>query len=176
MTGFEFEAVGIDQSIRAIRKYLGPEMGKALNKSLTEVGRILRTESRQVTPKATMTNWDNGSWRGGWQQGSVRSGIKSVVGRGSRGAKGGSTYSANALLRVINARPAGAIYETADSAKSPQGEQFVQNLRDAGTDMGKTNVRRLVYYAYERRQADVEPEMKKATEVVEAALQRALSY
>lgn len=178
MSGFEFEAIGIDQSVRAIRKYLGPEMAKALNKSLTEVGKILRTESRQITPKSTMTGWDNGNWRGGWSQGAVRGGIKSIVGRGSRNAKAlaGGTYSANALLRVINARAAGAIYETASSSSSKQGEQFVHNLKDAGTDMGKASARRLIYFAYERRQADVEPQLKTATQAVEEALQRALSY
>jgi hypothetical protein len=73
-------------------------------------------------PGGGSRGWGDPTQRG-WSNDKVRSGIKMNIGTRSRGG-------VKPLYRIVNLSPAGAIYEYARVARSPQGASFIRKLNE----------------------------------------------
>jgi hypothetical protein len=123
------KVVGVDQ-VRKNLTRLDSDLGKALTKEVRETGNELRDEARGLIPSGPpLSNWAGTGrampsrlpyWEG---SGAAKSGIKTLVGAGSRQR---GTYKKGAALRVQSSNAAAAVFDkVGDSSGS---STFVANM------------------------------------------------
>jgi hypothetical protein len=119
--------------INEVRSMLGKvdkEINTALTKELRSAGNELRDEARSLIPSgAPLSNWFGSGraqpsglpyWEG---SGAAKSGIKTIVGQGSRQR---GTYRKGAVVRVQSTNAAAAVFEKAGD--SSDSSTFVANM------------------------------------------------
>jgi ribosome modulation factor len=117
--------VGAKETVRILKQF-EPDFAKEFESELREVGNEVAGRARGMTPASALSGWT--TWRGGWNQGSVRAGITT---RTFPRRKFGTTEQY--LVGVGSKDAAGAIFERAgikNRPKAPQGQSFIDNLRD----------------------------------------------
>jgi hypothetical protein len=130
---------------KAIRE-IDPELAKQLNKSVQRPVRDVYNSARRMVKDADVPSgwkqrtsgprgWGDPTQRG-WDNNKVRSGIKMNAAR--KRTRGGVTP----LYRIVNLSPAGAIYEYARVARTPQGVSFIRKLNEQRPS-------RLIYKAWD---------------------------
>ena len=136
---------GLDEAI-AYLKLFDNETLKALNKELYGEMKRLVGETRTMAPgSAPMSGWEKKSLTGAkwgtqlnFTPSKVRTGIRSKIGP----VRNKALNTRERAYFLLNANPAGAIYETAGrktKGATPQGKQFIQNIeeRSGMTVIGK---------------------------------------
>lgn len=116
--------LGAKETVRILKQF-EPDFAKEFERELREVGNEVAGRARAITPKTALSGWT--TWRGGWNQDSVRAGITV---RTFPRRKFGTTEQY--LVGVGSKDAAGAIFERAgirNRIKAPQGQSFVDNLR-----------------------------------------------
>ena len=95
---------GLDDTLRALRT-VDPEAMKALRKGFKAVATPILDKAKKNVPAQPMSGWGNWGGRKNYKKSAVESGLRSQV----------SVTKTRANLRLVNANPAGAIFETAGS-------------------------------------------------------------
>lgn len=173
---------GLDEAV-AYLKLFDQETLKAMNKEMYGVMKGLVQETRGMVPNtAPMSGWEKKSLTGAkwgtvltFAPSKVRTGVRTKIGNVRN--KGLNTRERAYLL--INANPAGAIYETAGrktNGSTPQGEQFIKNIKERSgiTVLGKQG--RLAWKAAIDNRAEITVKMAKVvaryTDMINARLAR----
>jgi hypothetical protein len=123
---------GLNTLRKALRD-VEPELAKQLSKSVERPVRDVYNSARRMVKDADVPSgwkrrsngplgWGDPTQRA-WDNAKVRSGIKMNIGTRSYGG-------VKPLYRIVNLSPAGAIYEYAKNAKTPQGVSFVRKLNE----------------------------------------------
>lgn len=127
---------GLDEAV-AYLKLFDNETLKAMNKEMYGVMKELVQETRGMVPtSAPMSGWEKKSLTGAkwgtqlnYTSQKVRTGVRSKIGP----VRNKALNTRERAYLLINASPAGAIYETAGrktNGSSPQGEQFIKNIEE----------------------------------------------
>lgn len=133
-TGVVARVEGLQETLTYLKRF-EPELLKAMNKELYAVMKELVMEGRSLTPTSSpLSGWAKPSpmeaeWgtRLLFQPGRVKTGIRSKVGWLRRT----DIHTTERAYFLINANPAGAIYETAgrkQQARTKQGANFVRQI------------------------------------------------
>lgn len=172
---------GLDETIQYLKQF-DKETLKGLNKELYGVMKGLVADARALAPESSpMSGWATPSKYGAewgtrllYQPSKVRVGIRSKIGT----VRHPNTYTTSRSYLLINANPAGAIYETAGrktSGKGANGEGFInQIVKDSGiTVIGKQG--RIVWKAVNENRAEVIAKMETVVKRYEAWINRKLA-
>ena len=125
---------GLQETLGYLKRF-EPELLKGMNKELYAVMKDLVKIGRSLAPtQSPMSGWAKPSPLGAewgtrllYQPGKVKTGIRSKIGWVRRK----DTNTTERAYFLINANPAGAVYETAGQkvrSRTPQGRQFVRNI------------------------------------------------
>jgi hypothetical protein len=174
------QVTGLEQTVRDLKQW-DVDALKIMNKEIYQVMKKIQVDARQLMPTTTpLSKWgmepkEGDKWgRLQFVPRSARMGLKTKIERQRR--KG--TWTSRAYL-MINAYPAGAIYETAGrknpDGKSPQGAAFIRAIQaDSGvTVRGKQG--RVAYKAVQDREPYTMNEMGNAIDKGVSALNRKLA-
>lgn len=172
---------GLDETIKYLKEY-DKETLKALNKELYGVMKELVAEARSLAPSVSpMSGWAEPSQYGAewgtrlrFDPRKVKSGIRSKIGT----VRHPNTFTTSRTYLLINANPAGAIYETAgrkSSGKGKNGENFIRQIEnDSGmVVIGKQG--RIVWKAVNENRAMVINKMEIIVKRYEAYINRKLA-
>ena len=121
----EVSVLGAKETVRILKQF-EPDFAKEFERELREIGNVVADRARGMTPASALSGWT--TWRGGWNQGSVRAGIGV---RTFPRRKFGTTEQSIVSITSMNA--AGAIYERAgirNKITGPQGASFIANLNN----------------------------------------------
>lgn len=171
---------GLEETVRGLQQW-DKDALKIMNKEIYQVMKKIQVDARQLMPETTpLSKWgmspkEGSKWgRLQFVAKDARMGLKTKIERQRR--KG--TWTSKAYL-MINADPAGAIYETAGRKNprgtSPQGAAFIKGIaRESGLIVrGKQG--RVAYKAVQDREAYTLNEIRDAIIKGEAALNRKLA-
>jgi hypothetical protein len=125
---------GLNTLRKAVRD-VDPELAKQLSKSVERPVRDVYNSARRMVKDADVPSgwkrrsngprgWGDPTQRA-WDNAKVRSGIKMNIATKSK-SRGG----VKPLYRIVNLSPAGAIYEYARVARTPQGASFIRKLNE----------------------------------------------
>ncbi len=155
---------GLNETLTYLKRF-DEDALKAMNKELYGVMKQLVADARSLAPTTVpMSGWGKanlGEWgtRLLYEPRKVRTGIRSKIGTVRR--KDIDTTERAYLL--INANPAGAVYETAgrkQSGKTRQGRQFVKNIEQDSGQVVRGKQGRIAWKAVYERRAEVMYKMK----------------
>ena len=174
------QITGLEETVRGLQQW-DKDALKLMNKEIYQVMKKIQVDARQLMPETTplskwgMTPKEDSKWgRLQFVAKDARMGLKTKIERQRR--KG--TWTSKAYL-MINADPAGAIYETAGRKNprgtSPQGAAFIKGIaRESGIIVrGKQG--RVAYKAVQDREAYTLNEIRDAVNKGAAALNRKLA-
>jgi len=174
------QITGLEETVRGLNQW-DKDALKLMNKEIYQVMKKIQVDARQLMPETTplskwgMTPKEGSKWgRLQFVAKDARMGLKTKIERQRR--KG--TWTSKAYL-MINADPAGAIYETAGRKNprgtSPQGAAFIKSIaRESGIIVrGKQG--RVAYKAVQDREPYTLNEIRDAITKGEAALNRKLA-
>lgn len=127
---------GLDEAV-AYLKLFDNDTLKAMNKEMYGVMKELVQETRGMVPGTSpMSGWEKTSLTGAkwgtqlnFATSKVRTGVRSKIGP----VRNKALNTRERAYLLINANPAGAIYETAGrktKGTTPQGKQFIQNIEE----------------------------------------------
>jgi len=127
---------GLDEAV-AYLKLFDNETLKAMNKEMYSVMKDLVQETRGMVPGTSpMSGWEKKSLTGAkwgtqlnFTPSKIRTGVRSKIGP----VRNKSLNTRERAYLLINANPAGAIYETAGrktDGATPQGRQFIKNIEE----------------------------------------------
>lgn len=172
---------GLDEAIHYLKQF-DKETLKALNKELYGVMKDLVVEARSLAPSVTpMSGWAEPSKYGAewgtrllFDARKVKTGIRSKIGT----VRHPNSYTTSRTYLLINANPAGAIYETAgrkSEGKGPNGRGFIRQIEnDSGiVVIGKQG--RIVWKAVNENRATVVNKMEAIVKRYEALTNRKLA-
>lgn len=172
---------GLDEAV-AYLKLFDTETLKAMNKEMYGVMKGLVQETRaMVQPTAPMSGWEKTSITGAkwgkellYKPSKVRSGVRSKIGP----YRNKALNTRERAYLLLNANPAGAIYETAGrktKGSSPQGEQFIKNIEERSgiTVIGKQG--RLAWKSVIENRAEITVKMARVVAKYTAYINSRLS-
>jgi hypothetical protein len=171
--------VGLDETVRALRKF-DPDALKEMNKTIYQALKIAQVDARQLAPSVTpLSGWAKPVKAGKWARLTfkakpVKMGIKTKIDR----ARKRGTWTSKAYL-LINADPAGAIYETAGrknpQGKNAQGARFIQAIEAQSNITVRGKQGRLAYKAVEDNRTEIVLKSNAAIAKAEAIVNRKLA-
>lgn len=161
----QFDVNGVAATIKELGR-IDPELAKAARARLKETAAPLVAAARQLVPAPSpLSRWKAGG-RIGWEAGRARS---AITAKPSTAAPRGRRIK---LLSVVQANPAGAVFDMAGRAsggRTPQGQAFIRNLNARyGT------ASRAMWRAAEQTRPQVEQALQTAVRDVEDTLSRRL--
>lgn len=151
------EVKGLANLKRNLNKYT-PDLYKEMNKEIKAVMIPVRNKARGFVPSTALSGWVHGTGR--WETKKYDPTIikKSIY--YSQGKTKSMRNGWRSAYYVANGSAAGAIYEVAKVAHSPQGQHFIDSMGDR-TGAGKKNGR-LIYRAWAQDNSHVIPAVIKA--------------
>jgi hypothetical protein len=174
------QVTGLEQTVRDLKQWDADAL-KIMNKEIYQTMKKIQVDARQLMPSSTpLSKWgmepkEGDKWgRLQFTPRSARMGLKTKIERQRR--KG--TWTSRAYL-MINADPAGAIYETAGrknpGGKSPQGAAFINAIKADSNITVRGKQGRVAYKAVQDREPYTMNEMRDAIGRGVAALNRKLA-
>jgi hypothetical protein len=154
------------KTFQSALRQVAPDLAEELKKTTKEpASKVYNSARRIVAISDVPSGWKRRSngpegWgdptRKGWDNNKVRSGIKLKAGKRDR-------RGITPLWQIRNDSPAGAIYEFAKNAKTPQGVSFVRTIN-------RQRPSRLIWRAWDEAGGDdvVRPAVNQAIKDVEA--------
>jgi len=171
--------VGLDETVRALRQF-DPDALKEMNKTIYAALKIAQVDARQLAPSVTpLSGWAKPVKAGKWDRLTfaakpVKIGIRTKIDR----ARKRGTWTSKAYL-LINANPAGAIYETAGrknpQGKNAQGARFINAIESQSGITVRGKQGRIAYKAVEENREEIVAKSNAAIEKAEAAVNRKLA-
>jgi hypothetical protein len=165
MLGIEVEFYGLRTLTAALRQ-VEPELYKELFRTTKRPMQDVMNRARRMVPTAEVPSgwkrrskgprgWGDPSQRG-WDNNKVRGGIR--IYSSQRTATGVVN-----LHKLVNASPAGSIYEKASNADTPQGQSFVRKMNRLPTS-------RLIWRAWDESGGDsvLRPAISESIREIEA--------
>lgn len=172
---------GLDETIKYLKEF-DKETLQALNKELYGVMKELVYDARALAPTASpMSGWATPSELGAewgtrllFEPSKVKTGIRSKIGT----VRHPNSYTTSRTYLLINANPAGAIYETAGrktKGKGVNGRGFIQQIEnDSGmVVIGKQG--RIVWKAVNEKRVTVVAKMEAIVKRYQAWTNRKLA-
>jgi len=151
--------VGLDETVRALRQF-DPDALKKMNKTIYAAMKIAQIDARKLAPSvAPFSGWARPVKQGRWADltftpRAVKMGLKTKIDR----ARKRGTWTSKAYL-LINANPAGAIYETAGrknpQGKSAQGARFIKAIEAQSGITARGKQGRIAYKAVEDNRLEI---------------------
>jgi hypothetical protein len=174
------QVIGLEQTVRDLKQF-DVDALKIMNKEIYQTMKKIQLDARELMPSATpLSKWgmepkEGDKWgRLRFVPRSARVGLKTKIERQRR--KG--TWTSRAYL-MINADPAGAIYETAGrknpNGSSPQGAAFINAIEADSNVTVRGKQGRVAYKAVQDREPYTMNEMRDAIGRGVAALNRKLA-
>ena len=171
--------VGLDETVRALRQF-DPAALKEMNKTIYQAMKIAQVDARQLAPSVTpLSGWAKPIKSGKWDRLTfkakpVKMGIKTKIDR----ARKRGTWTSKAYL-LINADPAGAIYETAGrknpQGRNAQGARFINAIRGQSGVTVRGKQGRIAYKAVEDNREEIVAKSNAAITKAEAAVNAKLA-
>jgi hypothetical protein len=171
--------VGLDETVRALRQF-DPDALKEMNKTIYQAMKIAQINARQLAPAVTpLSGWAKPVKEGKWarltfQAKPVKMGIRTKIDR----ARKRGTWTSKAYL-LINADPAGAIYETAGrknpQGKNAQGARFINAIEAQSSLTVRGKQGRIAYKAVEDNRPEIVAKSNAAIEKAQTAVNRKLA-
>ncbi len=171
--------VGLDETVRALRQF-DPDALKEMNKTIYAALKIAQVDARELAPVITpLSGWakpvKSGKWgRLTFKSKAVKIGIRTKIDR----ARKRGTWTSKAYL-LINADPAGAIYETAGrknpQGKNAQGARFINAIEAQSKITVRGKQGRIAYKSVEDNREEIVAKSNAAIEKAEAAVNRKLA-
>jgi hypothetical protein len=171
--------VGLDETVRALRQF-DPDALKEMNKTIYQAMKIAQIDARKLAPAvAPLSGWAKPIKSGKWDRLTfkakpVKMGIKTKIDR----ARKRGTWTSKAYL-LINADPAGAIYETAGrknpQGKNAQGARFINAIQAQSNVTVRGKQGRIAYKAVEDNRTEIVIKSNAAIEKAQAAVNRKLA-
>ena len=171
---------GLEETVRLLKQFDADAL-KIMNKEIYQVMKKIQVDARELMPSSTplskwgMTPKEGSKWgRLQFVVKDARMGLKTKIERQRR--KG--TWTSKAYL-MINADPAGAIYETAGrrnpNGTSPQGAHFISAIQDFSNVTVRGKQGRVAYKAVQDREPYTLNEIGDAIDKGTEALNRKLA-
>jgi hypothetical protein len=171
--------VGLDETVRALRQF-DPDALKEMNKTIYAALKIAQVDARKLAPAVTpLSGWAKPVKEGKWSRLTfeakpVKMGIKTKIDR----ARKRGTWTSKAYL-LINANPAGSIYETAGrknpQGQSAQGARFIKAIQAQSDITVRGKQGRIAYKAVEDNRTEIVAKSNAAIEKAQAAVNRKLA-
>ena len=172
---------GLDETINYLKQF-DKETLKALNKELYGVMKELVYEARSLAPSASpMSGWAEPSKYGAewgtrllFDPRKVKTGIRSKIGT----VRHPNSYTTSRTYLLINANPAGAIYETAgrkSEGKGVNGRGFIRQIENDSKIVVIGKQGRIVWKAVNENRATVVAKMEAIVKRYEAYTNRRLA-
>lgn len=168
------EAQGLASAIRTLGK-VDPELKKELVKSMKSAADPLVAEARSLVPSSKpLTNWYG--WKGGFDSGKVRRGIKVSQRNTAQKGKSGKKEERIRLLSLVSTSAAGAIYDMAGKAdghgKGSEGAERGRAMIAKLDENGKAS--RTLWPAAEKKLPEVQDAVREAIAAMEETLNKEL--
>lgn len=171
--------VGLDETVRALRQF-DPAALKEMNKTIYQAMKIAQIDARQLAPSvAPFSGWARPVKQGRWADltftpRAVKMGLKTKIDR----ARKRGTWTSKAYL-LINANPAGSIYETAGrvnpAGNSKQGANFNKLIARQSGIIVRGKQGRIAYKAVEDNREEIVTKSNAAIDKAQAAVNRKLA-
>lgn len=172
---------GLNETI-AYLKLFDVENYKAINKELYgEMKRLVGVGRSMAPTTSPMSGWEAGSEGSGrwgsvlaFSPGKVRTGIRTKIGPVRRK----DTNTRERTYFLLNANPAGAVYETAgrkSRGKTPQGRQFVTNIENYSGEVVIGKQGRLAWKAVYQNRKEVTYALAQVVRKYEEIINRKLA-
>lgn len=171
--------VGLDETVRALRQF-DPAALKEMNKTIYQAMKIAQIDARQLAPDvAPFSGWARPVKEGRWADltftpRAVKMGLKTKIDR----ARKRGTWTSKAYL-LINANPAGSIYETAGrvnpAGNSKQGANFNKLIARQSKIIVRGKQGRIAYKAVEDNRTEIVAKSNAAIEKASVAVNRKLA-
>lgn len=171
--------VGLDETVRALRQF-DPAALKEMNKTIYQAMKISQIDARKLAPeKSPLSGWARPVKAGKWDRLTfrpkpVKTGIRTKIDR----ARKRGTWTSKAYL-LINADPAGAIYEVAGRKKPLDEDSNSARFINAIEGQSKVTVRgkqgRIAYKAVEDNRPEIVAKSNAAIAKAEAIINAKLA-
>jgi len=168
------EADGLADAIKTLGK-VDRELKKELVRSMKKAADPLVAEARSLVPAATpLTNWYG--WKGGYDAGKVRRGIKTSQRNTAQRGNDGRRQETIRLLALVSTSAAGAIYDMAGRAGgtgrgsegAARGQAMIRKLDENG------RASRTLWPAAEKKLPEVQDAVRDAIAEMEETIQKEL--